>query len=314
MTVSVRVSIGPENPTFGSWNWVGQHLLQGLTIPFRAECFGHHDEIQDPDFVVFIKFLPALSVLQRLAESAILVYRPIDTYGSAAEIDEDRHRLQICRSVLCHSSRLCRYIQPYAPTCCLEHPLGFVLQQPRPWVSSGPLIWIGRTCNLPPVVAWINGQSIPMPIIVATEAEGEFLVPRTSGFMKHNDVTMVHWSREVHERLTELAVAAIDIKGDDFRARHKPPAKMLDFLASGVPVITNPGSSSDLFAKKNALMVLNAENWYAEWSSVNHLQFRRQAFALQEALRPDRVSEYCQRHFLNLLQDREARNDTSNRV
>ena len=112
----------------------------------------------------------------------------------------------------------------------------------------------------------------------------------------------------------ELAVAAIDIKGDDFRARHKPPAKMLDFLASGVPVITNPGSSSDLFAKKNALMVLNAENWYAEWSSVNHLQFRRQAFALQEALRPDRVSEYCQRHFLNLLQDREARNDTSNRV
>jgi hypothetical protein len=314
MSVTVRVTIGPKNPTFGSWNWVGEHLLRALTMPFRTEYFDHHHKIQNTDIVVFIKFLPELSELQQLAENAILVYVPIDRYGSAAEIDDDRPKLQVCHSVLSHSRRLCRYMQPYVQAVYLEHPLCFALQQPRPWISSGPLVWIGRSCNLPPVVTWVNNHSIPIPIILATEVEDQFLCPRTYGFMGHNDVTMVPWSREVHLKLTELALAAIDVKGNDFRARHKPPAKMLDFLASGVPVMTNRGSSADLFAHENELLVLRAENWFEDWTDLNSMQLRRQAFALQEALSPDRVSEYCQHYFLNLLQTRESRNDPSNRV
>ena len=43
--------------------------------------------------------------------------------------------------------------------------------------------------------------------------------------------------------MPEVPGAAIDIKGDDFRSRHKPPAKAIDFIASGVPLAMNPDSS-----------------------------------------------------------------------
>src|SRR3989442_9412999 len=44
--------------------------------------------------------------------------------------------------------------------------------------------------------------------------------------------------------LTAGARGAIDIKGSDFRSRHKPPAKAIDFIASGLPLAMNLDSSS----------------------------------------------------------------------
>jgi hypothetical protein len=38
------------------------------------------------------------------------------------------------------------------------------------------------------------------------------------------------------------AKAALDIKGTDFRSRHKPPAKAMDFIASGIPLAMNTDS------------------------------------------------------------------------
>jgi hypothetical protein len=36
---------------------------------------------------------------------------------------------------------------------------------------------------------------------------------------------------------------AIDIKRTDFRSRHKPPAKAIDFIASGLPLAVNADNS-----------------------------------------------------------------------
>jgi hypothetical protein len=44
--------------------------------------------------------------------------------------------------------------------------------------------------------------------------------------------------------MTTAARAVIDIKGQDIRSRHKPPAKGIDVIASGVPLAMNPDSST----------------------------------------------------------------------
>jgi hypothetical protein len=63
------------------------------------------------------------------------------------------------------------------------------------------------------------------------------------GFASHVDVQIEEWTPQRQLGLTAGARAALDIKGDDFRSRHKPPAKAIDFIASGVPLAMNPDSS-----------------------------------------------------------------------
>jgi hypothetical protein len=75
-----------------------------------------------------------------------------------------------------------------------------------------------------------------------------------------------NWTPERHVERTAGALAAIDIKGDDFRSRHKPPAKAIDFIASGVPLAVNPDSST---AEQLAWMgfdlpsPLDTERWFS---------------------------------------------------
>ena len=86
------------------------------------------------------------------------------------------------------------------------------------------------------------------------------------------------------------AMAALDIKANDFRARHKPPAKALDFLASGLPVIVNRGSSTDMH-----LQTLGYNPIYSDISSMTEPSFntdgvRRIAIRLREQLSLEIVS------------------------
>ena len=64
------------------------------------------------------------------------------------------------------------------------------------------------------------------------------------GFNSSIPLRIGRWTPERHVGWTALARAAFDVKGDDFRARHKPPTKALDFLASGLPLAMNADSSS----------------------------------------------------------------------
>jgi hypothetical protein len=68
--------------------------------------------------------------------------------------------------------------------------------------------------------------------------------PVEIGFRAGTNVRVHNWSAERHVAMTARARAVIDIKGEDFRSRHKPPAKAIDFIASGVPLAMNEGSSS----------------------------------------------------------------------
>ena len=302
MNRGIRVAIGPENPSFGSWQWVARSLMDGLQAPFETVSFRHADEAAECAVIVFVKFLPPLEMIRRLSENSALIYMPIDRYGSAAEIDGDRQSLRLFRSVLSHSPRLLRYLQPYCSTQYLDHPLGYALEKPRAWVEDGPLLWTGRRCNVQPVATWANAQRMQNPFLVLTEADGLPPSPRQLGFDSRNDVRIYRWSPQLHLGLMQTALAAIDVKGNDFRARHKPPAKMLDFLASGVPVVTNTGSSSFLFAAHHRVSVLNADRWMIDWNALDRQQFRQQALGLFEALHPGRVSDFLQQHFQQLLE------------
>lgn len=242
---NIRVLFGPEAPSFGSWVWLGKDLVHSLTSCFSTGVF--RQSIPDAEVVVFIKFLPEPSVLKELNERSVVVYCPVDIYGSAAEIDSDAEKLVCCDRIVVHCHRLVRYFASYAPTTYMDHHVKYVVPTRSGVVESGPILWVGERSNLDPLVQWIN-ESVPLPetLLVLTNVEdpADVADPSTFGFRDDRDVVIQAWSPEAQMQCLHRCRAAFDIKGNEFRPLHKPPAKAIDFLASGVPLAMNSDSSS----------------------------------------------------------------------
>lgn len=241
-----RLAFGPEAPGFGSWDWIGADLCWALQH-WGWETTVFHDEVPDVDVAVFVKFKPPLAELQRLRSlRRSLIYCPVDVYASAGEIDADADALRCFDRIIVHCERLRPHFVRYAPVEYLDHHLKFIAPSPVRRTTEGPFVWIGNRSNLPPVTDWLSHHRLPGEVWILTDfaSESDPMAPKALGFLSNNTVRIDQWTPPRHVEWTGVARAALDVKGDDFRSRHKPPAKALDFLASGVPLAMNPESSS----------------------------------------------------------------------
>jgi hypothetical protein len=115
------------------------------------------------------------------------------------------------------------------------------------------------------------------------------------GFARNLDIEIEEWTPERHVELTREARAAIDIKGNDFRSRHKPPAKAIDFIASGLPLAMNPDSSTVEHLARMGFDVaspLNTERWLSREYLADTQRF---GAALREVLSLERVGRRWKR-------------------
>jgi hypothetical protein len=276
-----RIAIGPRLPEFGSWQWLGEGLTDFLTPRYEISHFQDPQHPPAADVVVFLKFLPPDETLAVLSQRSRIIFMPIDIYGSSSDIDERHRAFASLERVFVHCHRLTRYFSGYCPVEYIDHPLKFVTTVPRLTVHEGPLVWVGRRCNLPPVIEWINRTEIDQPIWLLTDLDGLHATPNSFGIRKA-DVVVEKWSHSKHGDYLLEASAVIDVKGDDFRARHKPPAKVLDFLASGIPAIVNRGSSIDAHVSKLGITPLYIDDWSQRLTSV----YRRTVWEFASQLRP----------------------------
>lgn len=239
-----RIAFGPELPGFGSWEWIGLEMAESLKGRFETVTF--REDVPQCDVVVFVKFCPELAELRQVTSRARVLFCPVDRYGSGAEIDADEPFLSRCQRIVVHCHRLARWFLPYAPVDYLDHHVRFAAPFRTDFRTEGPLLWVGARSNLAPIVDWVNRAATPEEIWVLTNPESNdeaALKPEQFGFQCGRRVRIGRWTPDRHREWTVLARAAFDVKGDDFRQRHKPPVKAIDFLASGVPFATNSGSS-----------------------------------------------------------------------
>jgi glycosyltransferase involved in cell wall biosynthesis len=197
------------------------------------------------------------------------VYCPVDLYDGPDAIAADAAFLRLCARVVVHYHRLRPYFEPFAPVAELDHPVKFAAPLRRSFRRSGNLLWVGVCSNLPPLVEWANRHDLPAPLDVLTNFENPDRPPAPGeyGFRPGLPVRLHAWSPERQVAFTERARAALDVKGDDFRSLHKPPAKAVDFVASGLPLAMNPGSSPVEYLARLGLAVadpLDARRWLSE--------------------------------------------------
>lgn len=304
MNRRISIAIGPELTEFGSWNWIGKGLLDSLGPQFDTSVFSDVHEIRYADVIVFIKFKPPLDALKKLRQSGTqCVFIPIDVYGSAAEIDGDVESLKQLNLVLVHSHRLLRFFQSHCVTAYLDHPLKFVLPVPRASLVEGPLLWIGRRCNLQPVVDWFNQAAPKQDLWILTNTEGSDFQPQSAGFHEPRRVRGKTWSEHLHLEWLAHAGLAIDVKGNDFRSRHKPPAKAFDYLASGIPVLTNRGSSTAIEMTRRGLTPLTTDAWNVDAKPLTTDTRHHYASAVRQWADPDNVWNCCRELLMNTVQD-----------
>jgi hypothetical protein len=298
------IAIGPELLEFGSWNWVGRALVDAVSEQFDITMYSDLSQIPEADIVVFLKFKPRSDELQRLRTRSRLVFVPVDVYGSAGEIDADLPALRSLDLVALHSRRLQRYLEGLVNCSYVDHPLKYVLPDIRTGLMEGPLLWVGKACNLGPVIPFLNAVCPTNPVEVLTDLDSMDASAHTAGLLSDSNLTVSRWTEKQHLHSLISARAAIDIKGSDFRARNKPPAKAFDFFASGIPVITNRGSIVDLHAGELGHSALHTDNWEQHLTEVHQHSVHRMAERLRERCSTGCVADAWLRILGDLSQQR----------
>ena len=108
----------------------------------------------------------------------------------------------------------------------------------------------------------------------------------------------------MHIRMVTECSAALDIKGTDFRARHKPPAKAIDFIASGLPLAMPAHSSPVEHLAGMGFEVaspLDTQRWL---SSEYREETQRFGAALKELLSLERIGRRYKRLLDEVLAER----------
>ena len=236
------VAFGPRIPEAGSWEWLGQDMATALQEKFETVVFDR--DVPPCDVAVFIKFKPPRESLRKIAAPSAVVYCPVDVYGSAAEIDADEDLL-LCDRIVVHCPKLAKYTRSYAQTVCLDHHLKFTVPIREQFVPEGSLLWVGVRTNLPPLADWLRKTSFEEELWILTNPEDskDLENPERLGLPPDGSYKLGEWTVERHREWLKRCRAVLDVKGQDFRARHKPAAKAMDVVASGVPLAMNRDSS-----------------------------------------------------------------------
>ena len=261
-----HVCIGPVYPGIGSWEWIGQQMGEELSQHYDVEYFS--DSIPNCDLAVIVKYdFPRLMDSKPIGVPVI--FCPVDCYGSVRDIDLDGKYLFQCSQIVTHSESLRKYFNAYAPVEYLDHHVRFISETISLKPEDGPILWTGIRSNLPPLIEWINRNPLDQELWILTNLDQgtSTISPREVGFTGSQIVRIENWESQKHIAWTELANCAIDIKGMDFRARHKPPAKAIDSLASGLPLAMNADSSSVKHLARRGFQVASIEDrdfWFSK--------------------------------------------------
>jgi hypothetical protein len=235
-----------------------------------------------------------------------VIFVPVDFYGSCAEIDNDWRLFRQCARIVVHCPQLAKYFRSYVPVEHLDHHVRFAIPPEEQRPGDGPILYVGVRSNLPALVAYVNDHPLPREFVVLTNPEDPARPQSATeyGFRSPDRVRIETWSSDAHRAWLKRASVALDIKGNDFRQRHKPPTKAVDFIASGLPLAVNSDSSSTEYLSEMGFDVASPdepERWFSDDYRQETVRFGR---ALTELYSRNRIAHRWARLINDVLMER----------
>lgn len=311
-TQQPAIAIGPVMPGWGSWEWLGVDLQKALSKRYRMVSFAG-DQVPECDVAIIVKHALPASVVAALAERSAVIYAPVDFFGTTADIDAADRMLRSCHRIVIHSERLRKCFAPYAPVEYVDHHLKFTRFDAVETEEHREILWVGVRSNLPYLAASLRRNRLPGPLRILTNFEDPERPPSLAqlGLSGIEGLTIEHWTPERHRARLKTAAVALDIKGCEFRQWHKPPAKALDFLASGLPLAMNPEASAVAHLRDRYGFPLcpptDTDRWFSR-------AYREETQSLSQRLRADlsldRIADRWSSIIDDALSDRTSESDS----
>lgn len=256
----LTVAIGPRTK-YPSWNWVGEDTAAVLRKHFTVTVF-EHDRLPDADAFLIVKRPQSARRVQTLKLSgARMIYLPIDYFESETHIEREQEFLSHCDMIGVHSDSLGRYLQRFSPVRSIDHHGKYTLDEVAPFKASGFAVWIGAMEHLPHLLQFLDHHPLEIETRILTNLDCSRAVVRAKQIAEELQVSMrittdtingfvaCPWNPALQTRMLREAKAAIDMKGDSFNQRHKPPTKAQKFVCSGLPLAMNEGESVRYFVR-----------------------------------------------------------------
>lgn len=289
MNQPLQIHLGPVMPGWGSWEWLGQEMIPEFARYAEVSTFTYDHQPPTSGVIFIIKHPPPVEWQQAIQSRQLsCIYAPVDYYDSVRSIDADAQWLCCLDHIVIHCHRLLPYFIPYGPVTYIDHQLRFITKKLVVPKADGPILWVGVRSNLPPLMEWLRRRVLPRPLVVLTNLEG--VEPVEVGFPANQPVTIECWTPERHLSVLHEVSAALDIRGDDFRSRHKPPTKAMDFLACGLPFAVSLSSSISECLEMQGFSPANPDD-DQRWLSPKYLsECQRFAIHLRDKLTRKQVA------------------------
>jgi hypothetical protein len=302
------IAIGPQqkNP---SWNWIGIDTAAELRKYFDVLIYGR-DRIPAADVVIIVKQIPPIERLEALKHFGCrVVYLPIDFFRDEAHIETHRGFLSQCDHILVHSESLSTVFREFAPTRFLDHHGKFFLPEIPPYKEKGHILWIGGMQNLPYLLHYLNYNPLDIDIKILTDFNNQHAYQKAIHTAQDSQVKMqlenntangwpmYLWTPERQATMLYEAKAALDIKGDGFNQRHKPPAKAQQFICSGIPLAMNQCDASAYFSRRGLCVPMPSDY---RWLSR---QYYDEVRSFASRFRPHLTLESIGSEFRDIIDD-----------
>ena len=232
MKIPIKVSIGPATKE-PSWAWCGGDLIEEISSSFTVDTFDDYDNCakQDPDVLMIVKEPPKQDKWKKLGHPKKIIYLPVDYFRTESHIHEHSLVLGDCCLIATHCTRLDKFLKNHcAQITHIEHYAKYALPIMNEFKQEGFVLWIGIGEFVPLVQGWYRKRNRPFILKILTAH------PCIHGT---GNIHEQQWTPQIQRTMLGLAKAGIDIKGSDFHQSMKPPTKVQQFVASGVPVAVN---------------------------------------------------------------------------
>jgi len=298
------LAIGPRTGA-PSWEWVGMALAGELRSDFDVILFESFEEAPRAELVMVIKQRPPAAFVAAVGErGSRLFFAPIDVYRDPREIAEDAAMLGACEAVFLHGEALLPVLANFSRNIVpVEHHGRYIQPLPARHKPEGFILWVGAFEHLPYLLHWLERHPAPCEVRLLTNlsgrssrVNGHFIAHELGLALKVADGTIngypaQDWSEAAQARLMRACRAAIDIKGDSFNQRTKPPTKAQQFVASGVPFACNPGHPAAGYFRARGFPVADAADFDRLLSPAYWAETQRAAVPLRECISLQSVSQ-----------------------
>ena len=263
----MRIAIGPSKH-YPSWHWCAGDLIPDLKTRHNITVFRRYSELKNHDFdlLVAVKFPPP----NEFQAKSRIIYLPIDYFRDEPHIAKHSAFLRSCDTIAIHCARLADFLKPHCKKIeFIEHYGKYALPRLADFNPKGIVIWTGMCTFVGLVERWYNSKPRNFRLVVLTNRI------RRIHLQDHSRISLEPWTERNQRRYFKGAKAGLDVKGSDFAQQMKPPTKIQQLVASGIPAAVNPNSYTWEYFHERGLNLSDpddTERWFSEtyWREIRN--------------------------------------------